>query len=197
MTRKRYKRYITCIVVCMMCFLFVIPQASAFVLYGYKLKDGASAFKFYIDSSAMEYKDSITNGYQYWNGKSSKVSISRTTTKSASRCDSYWDDHHFGPGYDNNFAGTEHLLNNRQTNPRENNWFWCKGYYNPKLYKYENLGGYSYTVRKGVAAHEFGHVLGLAHTSTKSSLMCQYGDGRTVQTPQQDDIDGVRYLYGR
>lgn len=58
--------------------------------------------------------------------------------------------------------------------------------------------GYSSDKREGVAAHEVGHTLGLAHSST-CVLMNPTTPDRTncgVFTPQQDDIDGVQAIYG-
>ena len=46
-----------------------------------------------------------------------------------------------------------------------------------------------------VAAHELGHALGLGHGSVNTSLMKPfYSD--TVETPQYDDINGIRAIYG-
>ncbi len=58
--------------------------------------------------------------------------------------------------------------------------------------------GYSADKREGVAAHEVGHTLGLAHSST-CVLMNPTTPDRTncgVFTPQQDDVDGVQAIYG-
>lgn len=47
-----------------------------------------------------------------------------------------------------------------------------------------------------VALHEIGHLLGLAHSSVAGSVMFPtYGGQRRVLS--QDDIDGIRSLYGR
>jgi hypothetical protein len=49
-----------------------------------------------------------------------------------------------------------------------------------------------------VQAHEFGHILGLAH-ETGAVLMNPYSDQRYdtygIYTPQQDDVDGVNAIY--
>jgi|GEM_PF-3724577 len=50
-----------------------------------------------------------------------------------------------------------------------------------------------------VVAHEFGHALGLGHTTVcPGNLMCPtYAPGTLLRTPQADDINGLIALYGR
>jgi hypothetical protein len=51
---------------------------------------------------------------------------------------------------------------------------------------------------QSVALHEFGHALGLNHSSTcPGAVMCPtYSSGRIARTPAQDDVNGVINLYG-
>ncbi len=46
-----------------------------------------------------------------------------------------------------------------------------------------------------VASHEIGHALGLSHTSVSGSLMEPYYNP-SITTPQTDDINGIRAIYG-
>tara|TARA_R110000824_G_scaffold9415_3_gene42082 strand:+ start:1827 stop:2420 length:594 start_codon:yes stop_codon:yes gene_type:complete len=52
------------------------------------------------------------------------------------------------------------------------------------------------TLLRNVAAHEIGHILGLAHSSVDTALMAPYYSAG-VFCPQEDDISRIQQLYGK
>lgn len=59
-------------------------------------------------------------------------------------------------------------------------------------------GGGSNIDLQGVSCHEYGHALGLGHTTTTGSTMLAsiIGNASTQRSIEADDIAGVRFIYG-
>lgn len=78
-----------------------------------------------------------------------------------------------------------------QTHPNTKNWNYCNIYFN-KFW----LDAKDASFIKGVAAHEFGHAMGLAHYNTNPySIMCQDDSGRVVLMAQKCDLDAINIKY--
>jgi hypothetical protein len=171
-----------------------------------RISGGASNRLYWRDSSIYEYRHSVDYGITRWNGYTSDVSVSRTTTKSYSRCDNYWGEY-FDP-QSGIIALTELMLNNQITYDYDIDWYWCNIKYSSYIYNYDSL---DYFHRKGVACHEYGHFLGLAHIEDAYTawykiinniydpcvnvIMYPFGDVCAVEYPSTDDINGINAIY--
>ena len=64
---------------------------------------------------------------------------------------------------------------------------------------YYFIQNYSWGQVDGVATHELGHVIGLAHNSSGCVIMTPYTSYRWgtcgISTPQTDDVNGINSLY--
>jgi hypothetical protein len=155
---------------------------------------GSNPRLYYITSSAGGHSGDITDAVYTWIHTTSRLGIttpiywSRTYTQSASVMDfyhlEYYDE---GSGI---IAVTEQILNNQVIYPYSSNWNWAKIKLNTPCF--DPLSDYN---EEGSCAHEMGHAMGLAHTTVTNRIMCQLGDGRTVNACQADDANGINYLY--
>lgn len=57
------------------------------------------------------------------------------------------------------------------------------------------IGNYTPAQRNALAAHEFGHALGLGHNNSRIDVLMYPTDGRIVGIPQADDRNGVNAMY--
>ncbi|MFZ4841034.1 matrixin family metalloprotease [Mycetocola saprophilus] len=57
------------------------------------------------------------------------------------------------------------------------------------------VGSYSAAQRQGVAAHELGHALGLAHNPSSRAILMYPDDSRTTSVPANDDRAGINAIY--
>lgn len=139
---------------------------------------------YWIDSSASSSTTYISNAYSSWINTShilsTPISWRQTTTKTDGTVEFYGYNARDGAnGY------TTFWRYSSSVNPRNENWGWCKVYYN-----------YAYNAGQSTFAHEIGHTMGLDENNTnRYRIMCQAAYGRSVSSPQYDDLAGINAKY--
>lgn len=155
---------------------------------------GANNRFYYITSSALGHEGDITSAMWDWIHTTQRLGITtpiswlRTTTQSQSVMDIYHNTYYdAGTGI---IAETQWILNGSSVNPYLTNWNWGKIKLNTPVF--DPLSDFH---ERGSIAHEMGHLFGLGHTSVTNRVMCELGNGRTVNACQADDANGINYLY--
>lgn len=82
---------------------------------------------------------------------------------------------------------TQMYVDTTQVDPFAQNWWWAKILLDGEFANCPN--------KKGVIGHEMGHVFGLAHVSTSTSLMYTGIGSTNVTRATKDDNDGINFLY--
>lgn len=195
------KRQIALTVVVMLTILQIATVAFAYNVFGKILiggvgKQGKYTRGYWTDSSASTYSTLISNAMYNWCNTQNRHPYVRTSiwfvpsAKSSSVMDIYAQQTPT-PGLLGETIFYRYAYDETIASPSIHNWTWCKII----LYT-NNLNQLTSFHREGTISHEMGHVFGLAHNnSMPSSVMCQYGFGRTVNRPSADDCNGINYLY--
>tara|TARA_R110000765_G_scaffold66922_1_gene129421 strand:+ start:660 stop:1229 length:570 start_codon:yes stop_codon:yes gene_type:complete len=100
-----------------------------------------------------------------------------------------------GHGAEHHFDGPSGTLAWAYLPPREN-------YSGQLLMKFDTAelwsdGHESGMLLKNVAAHEIGHILGLAHSEKEAALMAPYYNKNIFEPQQEDDITRIQEIYGK
>lgn len=169
-----------------------IPVHAFNTFNDYVLIGGIYDRTYYIVVSGY-YETVFKNAFSDWNATYPSTDFKFKETYSPStatiRCNTYKNKYDGLNGYcELNVSGAGFVSNiNKEPN---DDWTAARIYINE-----EALSNTAADFDKGVAAHEIGHAIGLAHNNIKTVLMCPASLGRTATEPTDDDIDGVIYLY--
>lgn len=150
---------------------------------------GASDQHYWISSTASSYENYIDAAMHdwiyttsYW-GITTPISYTQTSVKTNSRMDNY------KVSTINTWWGLTTLYNGSTplAIPPTVNWVWGKIQLDGDYANCPN--------KKGVIAHEMGHVMGLAHVSSGTALMRYDIAYLGIYRAQPDDLHGINYLY--
>lgn len=168
--------------------------SAATPLYRYKLINGVTNRYYTISNATNAYPSSTKAAIYDWNNSTGSPStytpiwFIKTTSYSKSVVDFFGKN--AGPTNYNAYTNF-YTITSGQTHPDSKNWNYCNIYFNNFW-----LDPESSIFIKGVAAHEFGHSIGLAHYNTnRYSIMCTDSSGRKVTRAQKCDLDAVNIKY--
>lgn len=150
---------------------------------------GSSTQRYWIASSATDYEAKIDRAMSDWIyttstwGITTPISYSQTATQSSARLElhqvssvnSWW-------GRTKLYNGSTELYV-----PPPSNWVWGKVQLDGAFADCPN--------KKGVIAHEMGHVMGLAHVFSGKALMRADIAVLDIHRAQPDDLRGINHLY--
>ncbi len=167
--------------------------SAATPLFPGSLINGVNNRYYTISTTSNTYTTTTQQAVYDWNnsvGSPSTITpiwFIKTTSYSASVVD-FYGSNDGNTGYN---GYTAFFTSQAQISPFLSNWKWASIHLNQYY-----MNGYSSGDRKGVAAHEFGHAMGLNDYNTNLySIMCQMGSGRLVNVARKTDLDAINIKY--
>lgn len=149
---------------------------------------------YWIHSSAAEYESLIAQARYNWVNTSSilttSILIRQISVQSSSVFDIY-KRQEFASSSGKLAISYFYDTSNQNIGTPTYDYKWTEIVLNTS--NFANLGNYN---KLGTITHEFGHCMGLAHTTDKNRIMCTVGDGRKVNTPSYIDLDTINHIYG-
>lgn len=187
--KKHIKRFTSLLFILVLMIALLVPVASGYTAYPYKIQDGIRNRYCYFDSSVYGFwSTSYYNGLNRWYNTSTYFAFTQTTTWSSSTMDlftNYDTSAEYG-GYCDYF-----ITGGAYANPYAANWKYCE----LMLNRY-GLRNATQDQASGTAAHEMGHITGLLDDDVNNhKLMFSYWNIRVYQSPAADDINGVNAKY--
>lgn len=159
------------------------------------LSRGVDNMCYYVDSSASSYTSYINTGINRWtnSGYSPSDFINMTAVSSNYATDV---DYYAQPEEDFLFTGAIAETTFYASDGMEGSGV-VPYYYSEIRINTDEFPSCTSFEKIGTMAHELGHAMGLdENNSNTSSIMCQLGSGRTVNTVSSEDYATVVDIYG-
>lgn len=159
------------------------------------LSRGVDRMCYYVDSSASSYTSYINTGINRWTNSgyspSDFINMTAVSSNYATDVDYYaLDEDDFM--YGGVIAITDFFTSSGTESSGQSSY-----YYSEITINKGEMNSISNYNKIGTMAHELGHAMGLdENNSNTSSIMCQLGSGRTVNTVSSEDYATVVDIYG-
>ena len=174
--------------------MVVSPAAAYNTFNNHEQVGGIFGREFFIDSTSTDamHVAAIAHAHTVWNGSSTSFYYSRQY--SAPNAATVFHTNSTSSG-SNGFCAQTLFFYSGEVDPNAQNWAWARANFDPSNFTSASLCGTQTDQHRGaIAAHEWGHGVGLAHAGS-STLMSPTIAGSSVTAPTSDDENGVNYLY--
>lgn len=149
---------------------------------------------FWVDSSASGQTSMINQVRNEWvntsNIQRTSILIKKISTQKSSVFDIYKKQIY---PTSTGIIGQSYFYNssNKDMETPTYNYKWTKIVLNTSVFNKQSAFN-----QRGTIAHEFGHCMGLAHSTDKNRVMTQPGSGRKVAKASKVDLQTINHLYG-
>lgn len=148
---------------------------------------------YWIDNSASEYTSLISQARYNWVNTSSilttSILIRQISTQSSSVFDIY-KRQEFPASSGKIAVSYFYNTSNQSMGVPTYDYKWTEIVLNTSVFA--TLSDFN---KVGTIAHEFGHCMGLAHTTDSNRIMCKVST-RVVNSPNYTDLDTINHIYG-
>ena len=172
---------------------------SKFKFVHYKMIDGVGSYgehirRYWVDSTASSFESLIASARYEWVNTSDVLTTSIYIRKATSQSSSVFDVY-----FRQEFAsGLGILAESRFYDTSDNRIYSLSSDYKwtEIILNGSNFNSLSNFDKEGTISHEFGHCMGLAHSTSSYRIMTQLGNGRLVNKPSYADLITINHLYG-